>query len=315
MKTGVTAAGKGEHVSETYTIKRFEMMKVSGLIPHPSAQMPIDEEDVWAIFDSVKALGAVTDPLLVIELNGKTQVVDGCNRLAAAQDAEIDVVPCLVIETDDVPGLVMEHLIARRKGSTGQRIMAYLETHRREVLKVSEIVGDGTGNAIGVKRAKALAGHVTDLEIPRNLEKFTAVAIAEKLRVSAKDVGLGIELLQCMELKLRPAVKKASMQFAATPLNLSDEDDQEYLRSLQTVRDRLFMGASPIRRWKAAAGGITATDGKQKVTTDYDDLMTRALSTVINCLGHWKEMPADSRQVLADKFERMLEKARKANLT
>ncbi|NQT91328.1 MAG: ParB N-terminal domain-containing protein, partial [Lentisphaerae bacterium] len=106
----------------------------SQLEPHPAAIVPIDEEDQRAIGESIAEIGILVPLLITLD----DQIIDGVNRWRQAQEQGIDSVPC-VIRTEAPEEIVAQCLTARRKCTTGTRILVYVERNRTAVLEASEI--------------------------------------------------------------------------------------------------------------------------------------------------------------------------------
>lgn len=269
-------------MSKRYWVKGFNVVQIDRLHPHPDALMPMDDQDKICMSTSIADRGVI-QPLLVIErlspVKGEActyEVVDGCNRLEMARAAGISELPCMMIETDNVKAVVMECLGTGRKRSTGQRVMAFLELHKRKVLQVAEIVGDGCHRG----KKKASVGHVTHREIPKELDNFTAERIAERLGVSRKDVGMGIELL-----REEAAAEK--------------EDAPKFLN----VRMMLLSGSLSIRRWRPAmAGKWTVQQGRASV--DYGTVMMRGIDNVKTGILNWKKIDADDRALIETRWHK-----------
>lgn len=263
-------------MSKSYWVKGFEVVRTERLHAHPDALMPMDDQDKTCMSTSIADRGVI-QPLLVMEKIRKGEpclflVVDGCNRLEMAKAAGISELPCIIIETDDVKAVVMECLGTGRKRSTGQRVMAFLELHRRKVLEVAKIVGDGTHRG----RKSAVGGSREPPKIPKELEGFTSERIAKRLGISKQDVGMGIDLLRAAE--------------AATEADAPKFED---------VRNKLLGGSMPIRRWRPAmAGKWVAQKGRQDV--DYGTVMMRGIDNVKTGILNWKKIDADDRAL----FER-----------
>ena len=298
-----------------YKIVGFERISPRFLTPHPDAELPMDTEDAMALGVSMGERGLI-QPLIVTakpdKVDGFYQILDGVNRwksVVNGKDPDQEL-PCILAECDNPRELALVCLSTGRKRTTGQRVMAFLEMHRREVLKVAEIVGNGL---IQNRKGRSV-GHVTDGQIPNNLAHFTAEAIAATLGVSDKDVRLGIEILQCIEKRLKHGWSRGALEIPQRDLDLNDEEDRRYYESLKAIHGRLLAGSTPVRRWKAAAGGQAATVGRE-VEINYAEIADRSMISLINAFGHWKEIKPGDRQILADKWERVAEAARiKANL-
>lgn len=303
-------------MKKPYVIVGFERIPVSGLEPHPDVMLPMDDEDREALGSSVGEMG-VLQPLIVSakarKEDGIREIYEGVSRWRsfAEGNGSLDYeLPCILVEADNPRELALTFLGVGRKRSTGQRIMAYLEMHKHQVLQVAELIS--TGDAKRVSRDQA--GHMTGSVIPKKLEDFTIESIAKKLRVSTKDVGLGIELLTCIDKKRTASWARGSITVPGEDLDMGTDAGKDYLRSLKDVHLGLLAGSTPIRRWKPAVGGRSKTEGKERAPIDYAANACRALRTLINAIEHWDQVKPSLKQRIATDWEELREKAAKVNL-
>lgn len=68
--------------------------------------------------------------------------------------------------------------------------------------------------------------------------------------------------------------------------------------------DGVLRGETPIRRWKAAAGGAGATAGKAKAKTDIGNLALRTFTSLRTVFAGWHEVAPDTRSA---KYKKALE--------
>ena len=280
-------------MSRNYQIVGFEWIEKARLKPHPEAQLPMAPDDRQALANSIEAAGLI-QPLLVLDkadrTDGRFQVVDGCNRLESSPaDGRF---PCVTIHCDNVREVALECLGTGRKRSSGQRIMAYLEMHKREVLKAAEM-GEkmAAGNPSAVSRDTA--------QIQGNLANFTSESIAKTLSVSKKDVLLGIDLLQCLKKKVTAPQRVGSLVTPARELDLKDKADKVYWDCLKATHANVMAGSTPIRRWKAAqAGKSTQAEGRTEI--DYADLFREGLAHLRTASKHWKDITFQDRAALVE---------------
>lgn len=276
-----------------YEIVGFEMLPVNSLMPHPDAEsIPMDEEDRGNLSRSMQRNNAVFHPLLVsnaVNGDGKRLIIDGVNRwkILFARSADYQVVPCLLIRGSDAKEIIMSSLVDGRKRCTGQRIIAFLEMHKAEVLNVVRIIGNHDAHRAG---QETRSGHMTGSVIPKELEGFTAEAIAGELGCSDKDVRAGIDLLLAMEAKELPA--SMAIQLPGRPkITL-----EHYREAVQAKRIRILQGSDGIRRWRAGVGGAAGAaakveqGGSGKAAADYGRLARPAAVTLGSAFERWGDI-------------------------
>lgn len=280
-------------MSRNYKIVGFDWLERTQLKPHPEAQLPMSPDDQMALKDSIEE-GGLIQPLLVLDkpdkADGLFEVVDGCNRLEDLKPGEK--IPCVLIQCDNVREVALTCLGTGRKRSTGQRIMAYLEMHKREVVKAAELCAAAAGgNSSGVSRDTPKISGV--------FANFTSDVIAETLSVSKKDVLLAIDLLMCLEKKCTAPQRVGSLVTPARDLDLKDKTDKVYFDCLKITHANVMAGSTPIRRWKAAqAGKSTQAEGRTEI--DYADLFREGLNHLRTASKHWKDITFKDRQTLVE---------------
>ncbi|MBP8654944.1 MAG: ParB N-terminal domain-containing protein [Kiritimatiellae bacterium] len=279
-------------MSRTYKITGFNWLDRTQLKPHADAQLPMAPDDQMALERSIEE-GGLIQPLLVLDkpdkLDGLFEVVDGCNRLDKSTDGKL---PCVLIQCDNVREVALTCLGTGRKRSTGQRIMAYLEMHKREVVKAAELGAQkAAGNPSAVSRDTA--------QISGVFANFTSDAIAATLSVSKKDVLLAIDLLMCLEKKCTVPQRVGSLVTPTRELDLKDKADKVYFDCLKLTHANVMAGSTPIRRWKAAqAGKSTQAEGRTEI--DYADLFREGLNHLRTASKHWKDITFQDRGALVE---------------
>jgi hypothetical protein len=282
----------------TYRILRFEQVAVTELDEHPAARMPIAEDDRHSISRSLMDGDDVYVPLLVVETGASAPavpylIVDGCNRWKAAREKDAAaMIPCCVIECSDPANVVRTCLAVGRKRSTGTRIMAYLEMHKRDVLAAWAVNGQK-----GENYRKSSKSSREDLD-GKGLDFWSAKAISERLEVSQDDVGLGLELLRCLNERVTLEDPNTFRRSAA---------DDDYISELASTRDRVICGATPIRTWRAAFHGKKYGGGGGRAHTQWDKSMERSIKAVTNGCLHWNEVPLKSRPAILAAWRDLLE--------
>lgn len=279
-------------MSRTYKIVGFDWLERTQLKPHAEAQLPMAPDDQMALERSIEE-GGLIQPLLVLDrpdkADGLFEVVDGCNRLEKSADGKL---PCVLIQCDNVREVALTCLGTGRKRSTGQRIMAYLEMHKREVVKAAELGAAAKGgNSSGVSRDTPKLSGV--------FANFTSEAIAATLSVSHKDVLLAIDLLMCLEKKCTAPQRVGSLVTPARELDLKDKTDKAYYDSLKIVHGHVMDGGTPIRRWKSARAGQDSQSDK-RTPIDYADLFREGLHHLRTASNHWGDVTTDERHSILE---------------
>ncbi|HMO03922.1 MAG TPA: hypothetical protein PKC67_02455 [Kiritimatiellia bacterium] len=303
-------------MDELVEYKEFRIMRAGQLEPHKDAILPTGDDDRESLDDNIKENGPAV--CLVIsavpdKATGLYQIHDGITRWKAVIDQEgpEGKIPCNLAVVKDAKKFALICMSIGRKRSTGQRIMAFLEMHRKEVLKVAAMVA---GQGRMSQQIRSRAGHVTGTVITGVLANFTAEAIAAKLHVSDKDVRLGIELLQCIEQKLTASWDRGGIHVAGEPLDMEKDDGKDYLKALKKVHLGLLAGSTPIRRWKPAVGGLAKTEDRQRPEINYGKLGYNAILTIKNAIKHWDKVSSTDKQSIARVWEELREAAAKVHL-
>ncbi len=265
-----------------FKIIGFEQCDVFQLAPHPAALVPIDDADRSAIEQGIDEVGGLLNPLIVENAwhdskdanEGRVRyVLDGCNRLEVIQRKAAAFhqgasVPCILVTADDPRAVALTCLMAKRKGSTGQRVLAHIEMHKAEVLTAYK------GN--GGRPEKTASREAV----------YTAEAIAERLKCSRDDVSKGIELM----------------------LELLNEKDAKRAEILKEARDSILCGGGSIRRWRPAVGGKLATKNRERADVDYGHLIKRGAVSLCNGLLHESECVGDVRELALEAWSKICDR-------
>ncbi|MEI6704407.1 MAG: hypothetical protein WCL71_12880, partial [Deltaproteobacteria bacterium] len=180
-----------------YRIVELKEYPIESLHPHPEAIMPITDDDAFCLGKSIQEIGVMLPPLVLAD----GRIVDGINRVKQAREAGIQSMLCLVIECHDVHQVASDCLAVGRRRTTGQRIMVYLEAHKEDVLKGFKNYDFHTEN---FKKPNVFPNRSSDRIGKDNPSDFSSEAIAERLKVSDKDVRSGIELLSAQDADVLP---------------------------------------------------------------------------------------------------------------
>lgn len=253
-----------------YKFLRFDKIEVARLFEHPDAlSMVVGAGDREVLKDSIKEVGLL-EPLTVIAVEADVDeqmyaVIDGVGRLRAASVGadEGDVIPCMVVECDDVRGFVLNKNAMGRRRSTGSRLLCYVLAHAEYI--ITDVQG-------------STPTHLHD-EF-----RFTAAKIAARLGVSRKDVGLASALVYCHQKGVGPE---------------GEELDIDGKSRMTQVFDGVMVGEVPIRRWRAAFAGLMS--GSQpgeagKARTDYAGVLERSLVSLGNTWANWPQVEWEAGQ-------------------
>lgn len=260
----------------TYEIVGFEWIPANKLTPHPNAEMPIDADDRDFLKESIQE-STVYSPLLVSSLltDGQHMILDGLNRWnivrAATPGAKL---PCMLVKCGDVRAVVAACMTAKRKCSTGQRIMVYLEYHADEVLAAYSI---NAGKGETFRKTHSMFS-LESMENEKGTGFWDSRAIATRLHCSQEDVLSGIELLR--------SLRNPSVQTGSDPA-----DSNKKVEAYRAQRLRILSGSVGIRRWRSAVGGKAATEGKNRADPKHDQLAYSSAVTLKNCFDCWGEIP------------------------
>ena len=90
-------------------------------LPQDYIRYGVSRETIDKIKSDILSGLGIQIPLLVREVKGGYEVVDGVHRLIAAQEAKLDKVPCRVIYADDTEALILAFKVnAERKNVGGK---------------------------------------------------------------------------------------------------------------------------------------------------------------------------------------------------
>ena len=264
---------------------KMERIALADCKPHADAEAySASSEDRAALSNSINESGLLS-PIAVIP-DGKTYlVIDGIGRLNALMAAGVTETDAQVFDLGDLS--VAEFVVCKnammRKVTTGTRVMAYLKCHEREVLAAAdpEKYARRAGNAANFKGKRHAVSHETAWD-----KGWSSKDIAERIGVSKQDVLAGIELL------------KATAE-AGDEVKVKGEGEQrnsphyEQLDLFETA-EAVLRGETPIRRWKAAAGGKVSKVGG-KAAADYEAIAWRTVKSLKGVWENWQTIPMTAR--------------------
>lgn len=274
----------------TYKMQRVALADCK---PHADAEAySASSEDRAALSNSINESGLLSPIAVIPAEDGKGYyVIDGIGRLNALMAAGVTETDAQVFDLGDLS--VAEFVVCKnammRKVTTGTRVMAYLKCHEREVLEAANpekyaIRGRDSKGRI----SKPAVSHETAGD-----KGWNAKEIAERIGVSKNDVLAGVELLKAT---------------AETPEGGTYIDEAaEYARlDLFETMEAVLRGETPIRRWRAAAGGrVSKTGGR--AAADYAAIAWRTVKSWRGVWENWQTVPMEARAGILREFRAALE--------
>ena len=277
----------------TYKMQRVALADCK---PHADAEAySASSEDRAALSNSINESGLLSPIAVIPAEDGRGYyVIDGIGRLNALMAAGVTETEAQIFDLGDLS--VAEFVVCKnammRKVTTGTRVMAYLKCHEREVLAAAD-PKKYQGRKTSKWRNKAAAvSHETARD-----KGWNAKEIAERIGVSKNDVLAGIELL------------KATAESGEDERSARGADPTkpkyEQLDLFETA-EAVLRGETPIRRWKAAAGGrVSKTGGR--AAADYAAIAWRTVKSWRGVWENWQTVPMEARAGILREFRAALE--------
>ena len=278
---------------------KMERIALADCKPHADAEAySASSEDRAALSNSINESGLLSPIAVIPAEDGKGFfVIDGIGRLNALMAAGVTETDAQVFDLGDLS--VAEFVVCKnammRKVTTGTRVMAYLKCHEREVLAAADPekytkrdqVRDGKGR---------LSHRAVSCETARD-KGWNAKEIAERIGVSKNDVLAGIELLKATAESSEEGRGKSEEGRGGTHYEQMD---------LFETAEAVLRGETPIRRWKAAAGGKVSKVGG-KAAADYAGIGARTMVSLMGLWQNWQTVKMDDRAPILQRFEAALE--------
>ena len=279
----------------TYKMQRVALTDCR---PHADAEAySASSEDRAALSNSIGEAGVLSPISVVPAEDGRGwYVIDGIGRLNALMAAGAAETDAQVFDLGDLT--VAEFVVCKnammRKVTTGTRVMAYLKCHEREVLAAAdpEKYKARPGNGANFKGKRHAVSHET-----ASNKGWSSKDIAERIGVSKQDVLAGIDLLKATAESAECGVQSAERGDGAPKFEQMD---------LFETAEAVLRGETPIRRWKAAAGGkVSKTGGK--AAADYAAIGARTMASLAGLWENWQTVPMECRGPILAKFNEALE--------
>lgn len=272
----------------TYEMKRVALADCK---PHADAEAySASSEDRAALSNSINESGLLS-PIAVIPAEDSKgyYVIDGIGRLNALMAAGVTETEAQIFDLGDLS--VAEFVVCKnammRKVTTGTRVMAYLKCHEREVLAAA----DPKFSKLRETSFNGKRGKVSRETLPD--KGWNAKEIAERIGVSKNDVLAGIELL------------KATAETPEGGTYIDEAEEYAQLDLFETA-EAVLRGETPIRRWRAAAGGRASKTGG-KAAADYAAIAWRTVKSWRGVWENWQTVPMEARAGILREFRAALE--------
>ena len=272
----------------TYKMQRVALADCK---PHADAEAySASSEDRAALSNSINESGLLSPIAVIPAEDGRGYyVIDGIGRLNALMAAGVTETEAQIFDLGDLS--VAEFVVCKnammRKVTTGTRVMAYLKCHEREVLAAA----DPKKYNFRETSFKGKHGAVSYETAPD--KGWNAKEIAERIGVSKNDVLAGIELL------------KATAETPEGGTYIDEAEEYAQLDLFETA-EAVLRGETPIRRWRAAAGGRASKTGG-RAAADYAAIAWRTVKSWRGVWENWQTVPMEARAGILREFRAALE--------
>ncbi len=273
---------------------KMERIALADCKPHADAEAySASSEDRAALTNSINESGLLSPIAVVPGDDGKGFfVIDGIGRMNALMAAGVTETEAQVFDLGDLS--VAEFVVCKnammRKVTTGTRVMAYLKCHEREVLAAA----DPKYYNLRETSFKGKHGAVSYETSPD--KGWSAKEVAARIGVSKNDVLAGIELL-----KASSEDDGGGAERSPRPTGRAQYEQMDLFDTVESV----LRGETPIRRWKAAAGGKVSKVGG-KASADYTAIAWRTVKSWRGIFENWQTVPMEARVHILDEFRAAL---------
>lgn len=274
----------------TYKMQRVALADCK---PHADAEAySASSEDRAALSNSINESGLLSPIAVIPAEDGRGYyVIDGIGRLNALMAAGVTETEAQIFDLGDLS--VAEFVVCKnammRKVTTGTRVMAYLKCHEREVLAAA----DPKKYTARPLNGRGRRVNAVSCETALNDKGWNAKEIAERIGVSKNDVLAGIELL------------KATAETPEGGTYIDEAEEYAQLDLFETA-EAVLRGETPIRRWRAAAGGRASKTGG-RAAADYAAIAWRTVKSWRGVWENWQTVPMEARAGILREFRAALE--------
>ena len=274
----------------TYKMQRVALADCK---PHADAEAySASSEDRAALSNSINESGLLSPIAVIPAEDGRGYyVIDGIGRMNALMAAGVTETEAQIFDLGDLS--VAEFVVSKnsmtRKVTTGSRVMAYLKCHEREVLEAA----DPEKYTARPLNGRGRRVNAVSCETALNDKGWSTKEIAARIGVSKNDVLAGVELL------------KATAETPEGGTYIDEAAEYAQLDLFETM-EAVLRGETPIRRWKAAAGGkVSKTGGK--AAADYAGIAWRTVKSWRGVWENWQTVPMEARAGILREFRAALE--------
>ena len=271
----------------------MQRVRLADCRPHADAEAySASSEDRAALANSIGEAGILSPIAVIPAEDGRGYyVIDGIGRLNALMAAGVTETEAQIFDLGDLS--VAEFVVCKnammRKVTTGTRVMAYLKCHEREVLAAA----DPKKYTARPLNGRGRRVNAVSCETALNDKGWNAKEIAERIGVSKNDVLAGIELL------------KATAETPEGGTYIDEAEEYAQLDLFETA-EAVLRGETPIRRWRAAAGGRASKTGG-RAAADYAAIAWRTVKSWRGVWENWQTVPMEARAGILREFRAALE--------
>lgn len=271
----------------------MQRVRLADCKPHADAEAySASSEDRAALSNSINESGLLSPIAVIPAEDGRGYyVIDGIGRLNALMAAGVTETEAQIFDLGDLS--VAEFVVCKnammRKVTTGTRVMAYLKCHEREVLAAA----DPKKYTARPLNGRGRRVNAVSCETALNDKGWNAKEIAERIGVSKNDVLAGIELL------------KATAETPEGGTYIDEAEEYAQLDLFETA-EAVLRGETPIRRWRAAAGGRASKTGG-RAAADYAAIAWRTVKSWRGVWENWQTVPMEARAGILREFRAALE--------
>jgi len=186
-------------------------------LPQDYIRYSVSRETIDKIKSDILSGLGIQIPLLVREVKGGYEVVDGVHRLIAAQEAKLDKVPCRVVYANDTEALILAYKVnAERKnvGSKEKLKVAWILLNKY-AKSLDEVKAELNLTRVDVHRLRMISERLSDEQQQRWLKG--ELSLRDALRLAGSPVegkkfkGVSRETMRLSNVRLAVWVKEGNV--------------------------------------------------------------------------------------------------------